>query len=447
MYAFPLEQPLRLGGRNFCLAILFVFARPSNIEIEVNVNSDRFQDNFCSIAQFGIQKNGGVTRLAFSREDMDARNFLIEAMRCARLQVSIDPIGNIHGLRTGTDPSLAPVMIGSHLDTVPDGGHYDGVVGVLAALEVVSTLNDLEIETQRSIEIVNFSAEESSRFGMATIGSKAITGKIEQSDLTTLIDNNGESLHSVLSKAGQSLDDLPNSTLTTSSLHAYLELHIEQGPVLENKEINIGIVTDIAAPTRFKVKIIGRSDHSGNTPMDMRQDALAGAAEIVLAVEQLTTNGGADTVGTVGELNVHPGAMNVIPGQVELSIDIRDTNLGDKNKVVQQLKQRLNTIAKTRQLEIIITPICDDTPVKLSEQIASRLSHHATKLGLSYLTMPSGAGHDAMHFAPIVPTGLIFIPSIQGISHNPEEKSTMTDIINGTELLFSIVKELATSTS
>ncbi|OQY22858.1 MAG: Zn-dependent hydrolase, partial [Desulfobacteraceae bacterium 4572_35.2] len=376
-------------------------------KIEANVNSDRFQENFCSIAQFGIQQNGGVTRLAFSKEDMDARNFLIEAMRSARLQVTIDPIGNIRGRRAGTEPNLAPVMIGSHLDTVPDGGHYDGVVGVLAALEVISTFNDLEIETQRSIEIVNFCAEESSRFGMATIGSKAITGKIKQSDLTALIDNDGESLHSVLTKMGQSLDDLSSSTLDDSSLHAYLELHIEQGPVLENKGVNIGIVTDIAAPTRFKVKITGRSDHSGNTPMDMRRDALAGAAEIVLTVEQLTTNGGENTVGTVGELTVHPSAMNVIPGQVELSVDIRDTNLSDKNKVVQQLKKRLETIAKTRQLEMVITPICDDTPVKLSGQIVSKLSHHATKLGLSYLTMPSGAGHDAMHFATIVPTGLI----------------------------------------
>lgn len=411
------------------------------------MNIDRFQENFFSIAQFGIQKNGGVTRLAFSREDMDARNFLIEAMRSARLQVDIDPIGNIRGLRAGKDPSLAPVMIGSHLDTVPDGGHYDGVVGVLAALEVVSILNDLEIETQRPIEIISFAAEESSRFGMATIGSKAITGKIKQLDLTSLIDNNGESLHSVLCKAGQSLDDLSSSTLTASSLHAYLELHIEQGPVLESRKLDIGIVTDIAAPSRFKVKIIGRSDHSGNTPMDMRRDALTGASEIVLAVEQLTTNGGENTVGTVGELQVHPGAMNVIPGQVELSIDIRDTNLEDKNTVVQQLKERLDAIAKTRQLEIKISSICDDSPVKLSREIVTKLSRHATNLGLSYLTMPSGAGHDAMHFAPIAPTGLIFIPSMDGVSHNPNEKSTMSDIVNGTKLLFGIVKELANSTS
>lgn len=408
------------------------------------MNSNRFKHNFCSIAQFGSQKNGGVTRLAFSKEDMDARNFLIEAMRGARLQVSIDPIGNIRGLRVGSDPKLAPVMIGSHLDTVPDGGHYDGVVGVLAALEVIECLNDLEIETRRSIEMVSFAAEESSRFGLATIGSKAITGKINQSDLTALVDSNGDSLHSVLDKAGQSLDDLSSSILNASSLHAYLELHIEQGPVLENKKLNIGIVTDIAAPTRFKVKIIGRSDHSGNTPMNMRQDALAGAAEVVLAVEQLATNGGINTVGTVGELSVHPGAMNVIPGLVELSIDIRDTSLDDKNKVVQQLKQRLDVIAKTRQLKITFSYLCDDAPVKLSEQIVNRLAHHATNLGLSFLTMPSGAGHDAMNFAAIAPTGLIFIPSIQGISHNPNEKSTMADIANGTELLFTIVKDLAT---
>lgn len=407
------------------------------------MNIDRFQENFFSIAQFGIQKNGGVTRLAFSKEDMDARNFLIEAMRSARLQVSIDPIGNIRGVRVGKNQTISPVMIGSHLDTVPDGGHYDGVVGVLAALEVVSMLNDLEIETERSIEIVNFAAEESSRFGMATIGSKAITGKINQSELATLMDKDGQSLSSVLIKAGQPLQDLANSIITPSTLYAYLELHIEQGPVLEKKGLNIGIVTDIAAPTRFKVTIIGRSDHSGNTPMDMRHDALAGAAEIVLAVENLCKNGGENTVGTVGELTVHPGAMNVIPGHVELSIDIRDTNDDDKKAVIEKLKKQIDTISKTRHLKTVITTLCDDTAVRLSNTIAEKLSHHAKGLGLSYQTMPSGAGHDAMHFASIAPTGLFFIPSIEGISHNPNEKTTMSDIVYGTKLLFNVVKELA----
>ena len=334
------------------------------------MNIHRFQENFCNIAQYGIQKNGGVTRLAFTKEDMDARNYLIDAMRRARLQVHIDPIGNIRGLRPGRNSNLSPVMIGSHLDSVPNGGHYDGVVGVLAALEVIESLNDLELETQRTIEIVNFSAEESSRFGMATIGSKAITGKIQLSDIESLNDKNGESLITVLNKTGQNITELPNSLISSTSLHAYLELHIEQGPVLETTGINLGIVTDIAAPTRYKLSITGRSDHSGNTPMEMRYDALTGAAEIVLAVERLTKNGGKHTVGTVGELFVNSGAMNVIPGQVNLSIDIRDTSMANKNRVIEQLQEIIENVSSTRQLEISTTTICNDQPVKLSDNIA-----------------------------------------------------------------------------
>lgn len=406
------------------------------------MNINRFKENFFSIAQFGIQKNGGVTRLAFTKEDMDARNFLIEAMRRARLQVRIDPIGNIRGLRPGSNSNLAPVMIGSHLDTVPNGGHYDGVVGVLAALEVIEILNDLDLETQRSIEIVNFSAEESSRFGMATIGSKAITGKIKLSDIETLNDKDGESLASVLNKTGQSLAELPNAVISAASLHAYLELHIEQGPVLESKGTNIGIVTDIAAPTRYKLSISGRSDHSGNTPMEMRCDALTAAAEIVLAVEELAKNGGKNTVGTVGELVVASGAMNVIPGLVHLSIDIRDTSMADKNRVTEDLEHIIKSVSVTRKLEITTTVVCNDQPVKLSDSIAAVVAKHTNQQQLSYQMMPSGAGHDAMHFAELVPTGLIFIPSIDGLSHNPSEKSNMTDIINGIKVLTSTVIEL-----
>ena len=406
------------------------------------MNIHRFQENFCNIAQYGIQKNGGVTRLAFTKEDMDARNYLIDAMRRARLQVHIDPIGNIRGLRPGRNSNLSPVMIGSHLDSVPNGGHYDGVVGVLAALEVIESLNDLELETQRTIEIVNFSAEESSRFGMATIGSKAITGKIQLSDIESLNDKNGESLITVLNKTGQNITELPNSLISSTSLHAYLELHIEQGPVLETTGINLGIVTDIAAPTRYKLSITGRSDHSGNTPMEMRYDALTGAAEIVLAVERLTKNGGKHTVGTVGELFVNSGAMNVIPGQVNLSIDIRDTSMANKNRVIEQLQEIIENVSSTRQLEISTTTICNDQPVKLSDNIAKIIAKHASKQKLSYNMMPSGAGHDAMHFAEIVPTGLIFIPSIGGLSHNPSEKSNMSDIVNGIEVLTQTVIEL-----
>jgi N-carbamoyl-L-amino-acid hydrolase len=387
------------------------------------LNIARFTEDFCAIAQCGILKNGGVTRLAFSKEDQEARNYLIAAMRQAQLQVSIDPVGNIRGLRPGTNKNLTPVILGSHLDSVPHGGHYDGVVGVLGALEIVRALNDAGIETLRSIEVINFAAEESSRFAMATIGSKAITGKLNITGLCNLKDNSGNSLYEILKKSGYNVDDLATAVLDEDAVHAYLELHIEQGPILENEQCDVGIVTAIAAPSRFHVHIEGRSDHSGNTPMSMRRDALTGAAQMVLAVESLAQDMGGDMVATVGELTVHHGAMNVIPGDVEFSIDLRDTNLEHKTAAVAQLKQTMQAIANTRMLQLNIETICDDSPVVLDANIANLISAEARQLQLNAKFMPSGAGHDAMHLAAIAPTGLIFIPSISGISHNIEEKS------------------------
>ena len=407
------------------------------------MNIQRFQEDFCAIAQFGVLNNGGVTRLAFSKEDMDARNYLIEAMRSAMLQVTIDPVGNIRGLRVGRNPKLSPVMMGSHLDTVPHGGHYDGVVGVLAALEIIRSLNDADIETERSIEVVNFSAEESSRFGMATIGSKAMTGKLKVSQLRTLTDDSGENLYQTLKKSGHHVDEMAQAVVTSDNIYAYLELHIEQGPVLENEQRDVGIVTAIAAPSRFTVQITGRSDHSGNTPMTMRRDALAGAAEIVLGVENIAMHSGTNTVGTVGVLTVHHGAMNIVPGSVDLSIDIRDTSLEDKSKAVDSLNLLLTKIADKRKLDIRTTTLCNDTPVQLSKKIAQQLCQHAQQLQLNCKKMPSGAGHDAMHFASIAPTGLIFIPSINGISHNIEEKSSLEAICKGVKLLHESVLTLA----
>jgi N-carbamoyl-L-amino-acid hydrolase len=407
------------------------------------LNIARFTEDFCVIAQCGILNNGGVTRLAFSKEDQEARNYLIAAMRQAQLQVSIDPVGNIRGLRPGTNKNLAPVIIGSHLDSVPHGGHYDGVVGVLGALEIVRAFNDNGVETLRSIEVINFAAEESSRFAMATIGSKAITGKLNITDLENLKDKAGNSLYQILKKSGYNVDDLAPAVLAKDAVHAYLELHIEQGPILENEQCDVGIVTAIAAPSRFHVHIGGRSDHSGNTPMSMRRDALAGAAQMVLAVEALAQDLGGDMVATVGELTVHHGAMNVIPGDVEFSIDLRDTNWEHKTAAVTQLKQTMQTIANNRMLQLNMETICDDSPVMLDANIANLISDEARQLQLNAKFMPSGAGHDAMHFAAIAPTGLIFIPSIGGISHNIEEKTSIESIHNGIKLLLATSLQLA----
>jgi N-carbamoyl-L-amino-acid hydrolase len=364
-------------------------------------------------------------------------------MEAAGLEVSIDAFGNMRGRRAGTE-DLPAVMIGSHLDTVPEGGNYDGVVGVLAGLEVVRMMNDCGLETKRPLEIINFSAEESSRFGMATMGSKALAGKLDVDTLKRLIDKDGVSLYETLKSCGYAADEIASARIEPGSIHAFLEMHIEQGPVLENSNCPLGIVSAIAAPTRFKVTVEGRADHSGNTPMTMRRDALAGASELVLGVERITgSESGEKTVGTVGYQYVTPGAMNVVPGKVELGIDIRDVVMADKNKAVEAVIALMAEIAERRNLQIAWQQLSNDEPVTLSQRVIDLLRETAAENGLASMVMPSGAGHDAMNMAKLADTGMIFIPSIDGISHNIAEKSRIEDICTGTDLLAQTVVKLA----
>lgn len=404
---------------------------------------ERLEKDFAELGKFGSLETGGFTRVAFTLEDLAARTWLQEAMEEAGLEVVVDAVGNIRGRRAGlTD--LPAVMLGSHLDTVPEGGNYDGSVGVLAALEIIRILNDRNLTTKRPIEVINFSAEESSRFGVSTIGSKALTGKLDLATLNKLVDKDGFTLYETLEANGYRPENIESSTISGEQVHAFLELHIEQGPVLEGKGCALGIVTSIAAPTRFKVVIEGRADHSGNTPMDLRKDALAGASELVLGVERIAAeDSGENTVGTVGYLIVTPGAMNIVPGQVELGIDIRDVNMEDKNKAVKAVCYLIDLIADKRGLNISYERLCDDEPVALSEKIIRTLEAAANQVGFPYVKIPSGAGHDAMNMAKITDVGMIFIPSVGGVSHNIEEFSRMEDICTGTELLFAATLSLA----
>ena len=404
---------------------------------------ERLEKDFAELAQFGSLKSGGFTRVAFSLEDLAARSWLQEKMVAAGLEVIVDAVGNIRGRRPGRE-DLSPVMLGSHLDTVPEGGNYDGSVGVLAALELIRVLNDRGQATRRPIEVVNFSAEESSRFGVATIGSKALTGKLDLTSLKELTDRDGFTLYQTLKEHGYHPENIGFSVFSRGDIHAFLELHIEQGPVLEEKKYQIGLVSSIAAPTRFKVAISGRADHSGNTPMVMRKDALAGASEMVLAIEKIAKEeAGDDTVATVGYLYATPGSMNVIPGKVEFSIDIRDVSQTDKQNAVVMITKRLDEIAAKRRLEITYQKLCDDMPVELSRRIISILESSAIQMKLPFVEMSSGAGHDAMNMASITDVGMIFIPSIGGVSHNIEEYSRMEDICSGAKLLLDATINLA----
>ncbi|MDD3802642.1 MAG: Zn-dependent hydrolase [Desulfuromonas thiophila] len=406
-----------------------------------------FQDDFRTLAQFGLQADGGVSRLAFSKADQQARSWLIQRMQQLGLQVQLDAAGNLRGRLAGDQPHLSAIATGSHLDSVPNGGHYDGVIGVLAGLEVVRRLRRNGQRLARSVEVINFAAEESSRFGIATLGSKAITGKLTASELEQIHDEQGNSYASLLRQAGGQPEQLQHQRLDRRQLAAFIELHIEQGPVLEQQGCALGLVSAIAAASRFRVRLTGRNDHSGTTPMPLRRDALAAAAEMVLAVEQLARDIQAETVATVGRLSCSPGVMNVVPGSADFCIDLRDSDACRKERLTGQLQSQLQAIARRREIALHIDLLSNEQPVVLDAQLRQRIAAIARRHGQETLSLVSGAGHDAMQLADVVPTALLFVPSCHGISHNSAEQTALADIAQGVDLLYASVVELAQDTS
>ena len=398
----------------------------------------------------------GITRLAFTDMDWRGRDYIKSLMADAGLTIREDAFGNVIGRLPGRNESLPSIMSGSHTDSVPRGGNYDGVVGVLSALEVARLLQDETGKStiQHPFEVVIFMNEEGSRFGAATLGSRAMVGALSQADLERLVDKNGVSLRGALTSRGLESSAIGES-LYQNPIHSFIEVHIEQGRVLEEHKIPLGVVTGIAAPTRYKLTLSGRADHSGATPMSMRQDAMCGAAEIILKVENLaqtasgcavldTANSVSDAsvVGTVGTISVTPGAMNVIPGQVELGIDIRSILQVAKEQVCNELTSFIASVCEKRQLTYTMDTIADETPVAINEDMISLVATSCEDLGIEYMKLPSGAGHDAMNMAEKTQVAMIFIPCKDGVSHNPQEVASVQDISTGILVLESLVRKL-----
>ena len=334
--------------------------------------------------------------------------------------------------------------MGSHLDTVYQGGKYDGVVGVTAALEVIKRFNEKGIETDHPIEVIAFACEESARFGVSTIGSKAIAGLLDKEKYRFLKDRDGITMEKALALCALDFDSIDQASRVNEKFKAFFELHIEQGPVLINQNKKIGIVTGIAAPVRFLIKIIGTASHSGTTPMFMRQDSLLGASEIALELEKAAKNEKEfETVATVGVINLENGAMNVVPGEVEIKVDIRSTSVPSRQRVLDHLNETIKAVEMKRNLEIICTKITEEEPVMLSSEINNVLKMKCEERDLSYQFMQSGAGHDSMNMAKLCPTGLIFIPSVNGLSHHPKEFTEMDDVLTGINILESAVLHYA----
>lgn len=406
------------------------------------IQKERLQKDFAAMAQLtGLGE--GVNRLAFTDADWEGRQYIIDCMIDAGLDVEIDGFGNVIGYKIGTNPNLPVVMVGSHTDSVPNGGNYDGVVGVLSAIEAVRSMIDDGFEHEHTIAVVDFMCEESSRFGAATLGSKAMRGKLTLNDLHRLVDTQGISLYDSL-KERKLHPDAIESMAYNRPVKAFIEMHIEQGKVLEHEQKQIGIVSGIAAPERFYVTIRGNADHSGATPMNLRHDALCGASKIILGIEEVTSmQEEPPVVGTVGIAEVVPGAMNVIPGAVKLGVDIRSISKVARDSVVFLIKELIDVIAEKRGLSYTIEPISKDHPVSMHPLMVKEIERAVTSLQLEYMIMPSGAGHDAMHWAEVAPTGMIFIPCRDGISHNSAEFAAMDDIVAGAEVLENVIKNIS----
>ena len=409
------------------------------------IDAKRFERNFNAISEFGALKGGGLTRLAFSKEDLEARKFLINLIEKNGFKLKIDNVGNIFAIYDeGCEADAKPVCVGSHIDSVPNGGFYDGTLGVMAGLEALTAIKEAGIKLKRPLWLINFSCEESSRFKTATIGSKIISGKLGLQRLHELKDEDGISLFEAMSAAGFKPQNLDEAILKENSLHAYLELHIEQGPVLERSAISVGVVSGIAAPIRFEITIHGKADHSGATPMNMRSDALLAASHIIIAANEFAKNK-KTAVATVGYVHAKPGVLNVVPGEARLGVDLRDIdkaslnelNLDIRNFVAWLLSYDLNFSYEIRELS-------SDEPVKLSEHAINLLEDEAKKLGIKTLTLPSGAGHDAMNLIKLANSvGMLFIPCVDGISHNIAEAINFKDAVAATKILTNALIRLS----
>lgn len=405
-----------------------------------DVDQDRLEDTIYMLAQRGMMENGETNRVAFSDADLQGRAYVISLMQVSGLEVSVDYAGNIIGKRKGNNPQLPPIGFGSHIDMVPNGGNYDGCVGSLAAIEVVRTLNEAGIQTDHPLEVFIFSNEEG-----GVMGSRALVGDLKEEALG-VVNSTGYSMREGINRLGGNAALIAEVERPEGSLTAFLELHIEQGGILHREGIDIGVVEGIVGIKWWDVKVTGFANHAGTTPMDMRQDALLAAAQFILAVNEETLKMDGKQVGTVGRIQALPGAPNVIPGEVQLSLEIRDLSTEKMEKLFQAIEARASTICRETGTTFSFTPIdATSAPALTDTGIRKMIATASEELGLSTRNMQSGAGHDAQDMARITPVGMIFVPSVNGISHSPKEYTSPEDMANGANVLLRTLLKIDAS--
>ena len=386
-----------------------------------------------------------VTRILFTPTELAGRAFIRQLARELGLAIREDALGNIFMRWEGAQPDLAAVATGSHIDAIPLSGKYDGVVGVIGALEAIHALQEMGFQPQRSLEVIMFTAEEPTRFGLGCLGSRALCGQLSADDLRQLRDKDGRDLDTVRQEAGYK-GDLASVALPSGHYHAFVELHIEQGPRLERAGIALGVVSSIAAPATLRVLVAGEGGHAGAVLMPHRRDALLAAAEIALAVERIALESlSPNAVATTGLFQVSPGAVNSIPSQVKLEIDMRDTQLETRDGMVTAVQAAIHEITQRRNTTAEVQLLNADPPAVCGAEVVAAVNKAAEQLHLSHMPLVSRAYHDALFMAQICPTGMIFVPSKNGYSHRPEEYTSPEQIAHGVKTLALALAELSLS--
>jgi allantoate deiminase len=408
----------------------------------MHINATRLQQHFEAMSQIGKIGETGTNRPAHSPEEKQAFELAATWMQAAGMQTRIDHFGNLIGHLKGTDPALPVLMIGSHLDSQPYGGRFDGVAGVLAGIEVVHTLTANGVVPQRSIEVVSFADEEGWRFNKGLFGSKGILGMLDATDVER-VDANGISRRQALIDFGCDPTKFKESEYAKGSIYCFLEMHIEQGPVLDNGQQPIGVVSGISGPLWLTVHLKGMAGHAGSVPMPMRKDALLGAAAITLALHEIATQvPGNPTVGTVATMQVFPASRNIIAEEVSFTVDLRDIDIDRRNRYEQQLRQRIAQICEQHQLTYSITEDFNSQPRYCATWIKNIIQQECTRLHLDAPELMSGPFHDAMALSYACDYGMIFVRCKDGISHNPLEFASYADLALGTEVLYGTLLEI-----
>tara|TARA_B100001146_G_scaffold42751_1_gene36399 strand:- start:1592 stop:2833 length:1242 start_codon:yes stop_codon:yes gene_type:complete len=402
-----------------------------------SINETRINQTMQELGELGDSPEG-MLRVAYSPEDITGRDYAIKMMQEAGLETRIDTAGNIIGRRSGSDDSLPAIAMGSHTDTVPKGGKYDGALGVMAAIEVIRTLEEQGHNTRHPLEVINFTNEEGTRFHRWLVGSRSMSGLLEQEDLDA-VDDDGLSLGPCLADIGGDISRIEEAVRKPGELAAYFELHIEQGPYLDRSGTPIGVVTGITGRAVFEVEIEGKANHAGTTPMSTRRDALVSASKLVLAIQKMAAEQEICRVSTVGSIKAVPNAVNVIPGSASIGLEFRDTDMEALAAAEQELQRITDQAVIDDAVDIDVIRHRFTTSVPITPDMQAMVAEAAENCGFEWESLPSGAGHDAQAVANIAPVAMIFVPSLDGISHSKEEYSTPQDCANGAQVLLELL--------